>query len=385
MKHKGSRHVSRDVFFGSIGDPAGDPSPDNDPGHCRAGVCGAQAVVMDRKRLVFLLPMALLLASSAIPQQRVYSQTATDTPVLTPTITAPPPYQPSIATSPSYDDLSCPTGAVVGYGTTTPSSAWNLLCSKCVVTPLTTSTAQPTVTPTPYTFNTAFPPICVTAAGSGVELCYTATAGISTPTNTPIVINTPMGTAQPTEVAYPEIHCSALGTGCTQVNSSTVRISFNLSHPFLDRAIYMDAKYYYSLPVAGILYLGITYTTGSVIVTHVGNNGHEVIDIGFRTENIYQYLSYVPTTMTFQNFNTAVESSIAGSQNLSFYDYGGSDHAIQLVDGQPWSLFFRTVDVTTDTVVTLSTNPDWATVPTPHAHPDTRANGHLVLLQQRLR
>jgi len=108
-----------------------------------------------------------------------YAQVTTVT--VTPTITAPPPYQPDINYTPM--DFECPEGTPIGWGTVTPSASWLLLCDECIPSSLQTSTAilEPTMDATQYP----------------TEYAGTATAEYLTGTPTPSVTETIIPTGTP--------------------------------------------------------------------------------------------------------------------------------------------------------------------------------------------
>ncbi len=140
---------------------------------------------MSKKKIYSFLVILFLGLNFMIQPAAVFAQDPTGTPPPpTTTITAPPPFQPVVSTSSvgGNGNYSCPTAGIVGWGTLTPSSAWNLLCSQCVTTPMATSTAHPTGTSVPWA-GTGTPPAGCTPMpnGTGTPAPYCSRAGTPTP------------------------------------------------------------------------------------------------------------------------------------------------------------------------------------------------------------
>lgn len=152
-----------------------------------------------KKKLLALFPLMLLSASLAaflIPPGSVQAQedtpTASNTPVYTVTITAPPPPLVTVLPGTFPASFLCPTGNPLLWNTVTPSSAWWFFCAQCISTRYATSTPR---TPTPT---------------------ITPTGTVSTPTKTPTPTLTP--TATPSiltlYVMYPPV-LNVYGSGMT--------------------------------------------------------------------------------------------------------------------------------------------------------------------------
>jgi hypothetical protein len=140
--------------------------------------------------LLGALTVGLIVTPRAVGAYEDY-QEVTSTPEATTTVTAPPAYQPQILSTQDLGDLSCPPDGSnpVGWGTVTPSSGWNLLCSQCVSqSEWATSTPADTATPNPtYVYLTQA--ACQTAAPGG-EPCITSTPTV-TPLSTTTMTSTP--------------------------------------------------------------------------------------------------------------------------------------------------------------------------------------------------
>lgn len=124
--------------------------------------------------LLGALTVGLIVTPRAVWAYEEY-QEVTSTPEATTTVTAPPAYQPHILSTQDLGDLSCPSDGSnpVGWGTVTPSSGWNLLCSQCVnQSEWATSTPADTQTPNPtYVYFTQA--ACQTAAVNGEDCMLT--------------------------------------------------------------------------------------------------------------------------------------------------------------------------------------------------------------------
>jgi hypothetical protein len=121
---------------------------------------------MKYKRVLFFIVAIFFIFSGFLFTTSAFAQeTVTPSPVNTPTITAPAPYEPSINV-PSDLSFDClPEGEKpIGWQTVTPSSNWDVLCGDCYIDDLPTSTVLPSSTPSPFpTWNgTGTPPSTLT-------------------------------------------------------------------------------------------------------------------------------------------------------------------------------------------------------------------------------
>lgn len=126
----------------------------------------------------------------------------------TASVTAPPPWQPTILATQTYpSNFTCPTGLPIGWGTVTPNAAWNALCGQCVYTPFPTGTgAAPTTCPTIMVGGTP-------GFDCGVRTATpTSTSPVCiVPTATPLTL-TPAPTTSP-DVTVPYTSWTYVGTG----------------------------------------------------------------------------------------------------------------------------------------------------------------------------
>lgn len=299
---------------------------------------------MNKKQIKIFIALFIVWFSVLTPHGRdfVLALTSTVTPFATWTGTAtfiPP------SSTPTSLSVSCPIGTPAGWGTYTPSPLWGLQCGACSAINTATPTATVTAAPTYYYSGTGTPPAT-----------YTPTA---TATSTP--------TATPTAVIYGAISCDTGDTNCSQVSADTLRISYSRTNAYCNGCLYLDTIYKYKLANVGTVYARVSWVPGSISTWHVGSNGVENTDIGVNKSGGYYYIDTVPDMNTaYQNYNTANHQTTTTShKDISFYDNQANVvHNVNLSDRAPWSNGFRTTDVTTGTVVLISTNPQFNTSPT---------------------
>jgi len=111
---------------------------------------------------------------------------------VTPTVTSPAGWVPTVLPTLDYSNLDCPTGTPVGWGTVTPDPGWLVMCEQCIP-----QTALPTSTPRPST----------------PDPSVTGTPATATPTATLEVTPTPSG------------HLTGLSCGWVEGSGSTCEAS----------------------------------------------------------------------------------------------------------------------------------------------------------------
>lgn len=153
----------------------------------------------------FISSLFLLFFLLVFPITNVHAQEPTGTPSPTqePTGTPSPTWEPLYQTptpKPTQNNQCPAVGTpIVGYKTVTPSAAWMLACSQCLVNQAPTVTDIPVPTTVPYVMqgacsNYGNPSGCVTITTSGGEMCQCGLNEVS-PTPTPTI--TPLPTAGP--------------------------------------------------------------------------------------------------------------------------------------------------------------------------------------------
>jgi len=122
----------------------------------------------------------------------------------TPTVTAPPIYFPTINPTLDGGSFACPAVGtpIVGWGTVTPDSLWDLMCSQCVLTPYATNTGvpYPTVTGTPPT--ATITPTATTPPETCFDFSTLETQTVSVTTEHNIILSNTVGCANYDHDAY---------------------------------------------------------------------------------------------------------------------------------------------------------------------------------------
>jgi len=206
----------------------------------------------------------------------------------TPTVTAPPIYFPTIAATPEGGVFSCPADGtpIVGYGTVTPDSLWDLMCSQCVVTPYLTNTPYPvsTVTGTP-------------------------------PTSTPTLIASV--TPSPTSIVDRAFISCGSTSGCIQVDPYTIDLhsSGYASIEGSELTGHSDS-YPYALSESSDIYVRLVITDAHQ-VWHAGQTWDGTLDISRQFDTI---IFEIPSTIETFCEGCAARVAVPSEYDFTFYE-----------------------------------------------------------------